>query len=69
MQRALYKVKLHCDRTKYNENGKQAYRDDLTGKPHYSKEEGKYLDKHRHVFEYNDKGLPVKPKVPVIPIP
>ena len=43
-------------RTVYGENGKPAYRDDITGRPHYHKSTGRYLDQHRHSYEYNEKG-------------
>lgn len=55
-------------RTKYDKNGKQEYRDDYTHN-HYDKNTKENLKPHRHVYEYNDKGQPVKPKVPVKPIP
>ncbi|MDR7814699.1 RHS repeat domain-containing protein [Lacrimispora sp.] len=53
--------------TKYGDNRKPEYRDDLKGRPHYDKKTGQYLDQHRHVFEYNDKGQPIGEVV--IPIP
>lgn len=33
-------------RTKYGDNGKPEYRDDLQGRPHFDKKTGKYLNKH-----------------------
>jgi len=57
--------------TKYGENGKTKYWDDYTHN-HYDKNIKQNLKQnlkpHRHIYEYNDKGQPVKPKVPVIPI-
>ena len=54
-------------KTKYGENGKPEYRDDLMGKPHYDKSTGQYLDQHRHEFKYNEKGQPIGEKVSPIP--
>lgn len=55
-------------RTKYGNNRKPEYREDY-GHTHHDKNTGKDLQPHKHNYEYNDKGQPVKPKVPVEPIP
>ena len=54
-------------RTKYGENGRPEYREDLTGRPHYDKNTGEYLEQHRHNFKYNDKGQPIGETVTPIP--
>ena len=54
-------------RTKYGENGRPEYRDDLMGRAHYDKTRGEYLDQHRHTYKYNDKGQPIKEIVTPIP--
>lgn len=43
-------------RTKYGENGRSEYREDLTGRVHYDKNTGEYLNQYRDNFKYNDKG-------------
>ena len=54
-------------RVKYGPNGKPEYRDDFDGSEHYSKPLKRYLKPHRHIFKYNDKGLPIGEEV--IPVP
>lgn len=49
-------------RMKYGENGRPEYREDLTGRPHYDKSTGEYLNQHRHNFKYNDKGKSISVK-------
>ena len=54
-------------RTTYGSDGKQQSRDDYNH-THFDKNTGQHLNPHRHLFEYNSSGQPVKPKNPVIPI-
>ena len=54
-------------RTKYGDNGKPEYRDDLTGRPHYDKKTGQYLEQHRHNYTYNENGQPTGESVTPIP--
>jgi hypothetical protein len=54
-------------RTKYGENGKVEYRDDLLGRPHFDKNIGEYLTQHRHSFASNDKNQPIGENVSPIP--
>lgn len=54
-------------RTRYGENGRPEYRDDLAGRPHFDKKTGQYLDQHRHHFTYNENGQPTGETVTAIP--
>lgn len=55
-------------RTTYGENGNPESREDYDHK-HYDKNTKEYLQPHKHIYEYNENGQPVKPKIPVVPIP
>jgi hypothetical protein len=40
----------------YDDQGRMISRQDFTGKPHYDKVTGQYLDKHQHNYSYDSYG-------------
>ena len=59
----ICQCEMSCREYKHDE-----FRNDYTHN-HYGKNTGEYLKPHKHVYEYNNQGQPVKPDVPVVQIP